>query len=140
MFIKNKRSGFTLVEIMIVVAIIALLAAVGIPSLLNARRAANDSAVQANLKSIATEFETFAAQDAEGDYPVVADLTANSISARICITDGAGGDLSTGGFDYDCTLATTGYALAATPSNCGTSGAFDYAVTTGAVSATPVAC
>ena len=81
---KIKRSGFTLVEIMIVVAIIALLAAVGIPSLLNARRAANDSAVQANLKSIATELETFAAQDAEGDYPVVADLTANSISARIC--------------------------------------------------------
>ena len=143
MFIKNKsgsttlttRSGFTLVEIMIVVAIIALLAAVGIPSLLNARRTANDAAAFANAKSMATEMETFAAGAGNGAYPVKADLLANSISDRLCADDAAGATVS-GGFSYGCTLATTGYTIVATPSTCGSTGTTDYTMGTGAVSST----
>lgn len=147
MFIKNKRSGsttlttrsgFTLVEIMIVVAIIALLAAIGIPSLLNARRTANDSAAFANLKSVATELETYVAQDANGLYPVKADLAAvNGISNRLCADD-AGGSTANAGFDFTCTLATDQYTIVATPSACGTTGSKTYTITTGAVSAVAV--
>ena len=51
---KKYRLSFTLVEIMIVVAIIALVAAISIPNLLRARLNANETAAQATLATVSS--------------------------------------------------------------------------------------
>lgn len=57
--IKIIQKGFTLIEMMLVVAIIAVIAAIAIPSLAHARQNAIAAASQADLKQIATSLELY---------------------------------------------------------------------------------
>ena len=65
-----KKAGFTLVELMIVIAIIAIIAAIAIPSLIRARITANESAAISAMRTLSSAQISFQAgcyQDASGD-------------------------------------------------------------------------
>ena len=64
--LKNKR-GFTLIELMIVIAIIGILAAIAIPQFAKYRRRAYNSAALSDLKNFQTEMEAQYSENQE--YP-----------------------------------------------------------------------
>ncbi|MFH0907244.1 MAG: type II secretion system protein [bacterium] len=68
---KNNKSGFTLVEIMIVVAIIGLLAAIAVPSFISARTKSQQNACLNNLRQISGAKDEYALDNnnAAATYP-----------------------------------------------------------------------
>jgi prepilin-type N-terminal cleavage/methylation domain-containing protein len=68
MGVFRGNRGFTLIELMIVIAVIAILAAILIPNFIHARAEAVSSACEGNLKQIATALEEYAV-DNQGQYP-----------------------------------------------------------------------
>ena len=60
---RSRRSGFTLVEIMIVVSIIALLSVIALPSFLRARRRSQNTKFVNDLRIVGGAFELYAAEN-----------------------------------------------------------------------------
>lgn len=75
-WMRQKRCGFSLIELMVVVAIIGALAAMAIPRLTGATTAAKEARIQADLATIGTAVELYYTK--HGKYPANLEAMVNN--------------------------------------------------------------
>ena len=125
---RIKLSGFTLVEIMIVVAIIILLAAVAIPGLLRSRMNANEAAAISSVKTISWAATTYRA--ANSAYPSNISALSSTTPSYIDSVLGSG---TKQGYNFVLEGDTQNFNLTVTPVTPNITGVRSFFVDTGGV-------
>jgi type IV pilus assembly protein PilA len=99
----QNYAGFSLIELLIVVAIIGIIASIAIPNLLASRRAANEASAQQGMRTISSAQHTYYFTYGNGSY---ADLV--TLGSRV-MTDTVLSSGNKSGFHFEATPETNQY-------------------------------
>ena len=120
---RNRQKGFSLIELLIVVAIILIIAAIAIPNLLRSRIAANEASAVGSIRTINTAEVTYASTYPDVGFAVLASLGgAGGTSANAGLLDSVLASGTKSGYSFvvanlSSTVPVTTYTVNGDPLN-----------------------
>ena len=137
--LKGTDWGFTLIELMIVIAVLSILAAFAIPSLLSSKMTANEANVVGSMRSLMNAQELYKTRT--GYYGDCVDLNDSHLGGLNIYIDSAlakadpdhPNHVNKAGYDIDISLGAGDWCCIATPANWQKDGARNFKLTSNGV-------